>query len=144
MYFIVKLIKIMVILVFFLVISVNRRLFRYFGSYSGISVIPVILVNRRTPETGYLKPVILKTEKDLKTIVQLPSGQWGLESHCILGIADERRSLSLFFCCLILPLFEKVPTYCWVHRDTFPVVEWRNPASNSRFKATFCTITEPL
>ena len=40
----------MVILVFFLVISVNRRLFRYFGSYSGISVIPVILVNRRTGE----------------------------------------------------------------------------------------------
>ena len=38
----------MVILVFFLVISVNRRSFRYFGSYSGISVIPVILVNRRT------------------------------------------------------------------------------------------------
>ena len=38
----------MVILVFFLVISVNRRLFRYFGSYSGISVVPVILVNRRT------------------------------------------------------------------------------------------------
>ena len=28
--------------------SVNRRLFRYFCSYSGISVIPVILVNRRT------------------------------------------------------------------------------------------------
>ena len=27
-----------------MVISVNRRLFRYFGSYSGISVIPVILV----------------------------------------------------------------------------------------------------
>ena len=39
---------IMVILVFFVVISVNRRLFRYFGSYSGISVIPVILVSRRT------------------------------------------------------------------------------------------------
>ena len=34
---------------FFMVISVNRRLFRYFGSYSGISVNPVILVNRRTP-----------------------------------------------------------------------------------------------
>ena len=31
----------MVIVVFFMVISVNRRLFRYFGSYSGISVIPV-------------------------------------------------------------------------------------------------------
>ena len=27
-----------------MVISVNRRLFRYFGSYSGISVIPVIPV----------------------------------------------------------------------------------------------------
>ena len=39
---------IMVILVIYMVISVNRRLFRYFGSYSGISVIPVILVNRRT------------------------------------------------------------------------------------------------
>ena len=39
---------IMVILVFFVVISVNRRLFGYFGSYSGISVIPVILVSRRT------------------------------------------------------------------------------------------------
>ena len=48
MYFIVKFMIIMVILVFFLVISVNRRLFRYFGSYSGISVIPVIFVNRRT------------------------------------------------------------------------------------------------
>ena len=42
----------MVILVFFLVISVNRRLFRYFGSYSGISLIPVILVNRRTADLG--------------------------------------------------------------------------------------------
>ena len=48
----VKLVIIMVILVFFLVISVNRRLFRYFGSYSGISVIPVILVNRRTHFKG--------------------------------------------------------------------------------------------
>ena len=27
-----------------MVISVNRRLFRYFGSYSGVSIIPVILV----------------------------------------------------------------------------------------------------
>ena len=31
-----------------MVILVNRRLFRYFGSYSGISVIPVILEIRRT------------------------------------------------------------------------------------------------
>ena len=28
------------VLVFFLVISVSHRLFQYFGSYSGISVIP--------------------------------------------------------------------------------------------------------
>ena len=48
LYFVVNFMIIMVILVFFMVISVNRRLFRYFGSYSGISVIPVILVNRRT------------------------------------------------------------------------------------------------
>ena len=51
------------ILVFFLVISENRRLFQYFGSYSGISVIPVILVNRRTAlelQKGclYSKPVV--------------------------------------------------------------------------------------
>ena len=48
MYFVVNFMIKMVILVFFMVISVNRRLFRYFGSYSGISVIPVILVSRRT------------------------------------------------------------------------------------------------
>ena len=48
MYFVVNFMIIMVTLVFFMVISVNRRLFRYFGSYSGISVIPVILVSRRT------------------------------------------------------------------------------------------------
>ena len=48
LYFVVNFMIIMVILVFFMVISVNRRLFRYFGSYSGISVIPVISVNRRT------------------------------------------------------------------------------------------------
>ena len=48
LYFVVNFMIITVILVFFMVISVNRQLFRYFGSYSGISVIPVILVNRRT------------------------------------------------------------------------------------------------
>ena len=57
MYFTVKPSKIMVILVFFLVISVNRRLFGYFGSYSGISVIPVNLVNRRTTQFPALQPV---------------------------------------------------------------------------------------
>ena len=30
-----------------------------------------------------------------------------LESHCILGTADERQSLSLSFRCLIFPSFEK-------------------------------------
>ena len=29
-------------------------------------------------------------------------GQWGLESHCILGTAEERRSPSLSFRCPIL------------------------------------------
>ena len=48
MYFVVNYMIIKVILVFFMVISVNRRLFRYFGSYSGTSVIPIILVSRRT------------------------------------------------------------------------------------------------
>ena len=48
LYFVVNFMIITVILVFFMVISVNCRLFRYFASYSGISVIPVILVNRRS------------------------------------------------------------------------------------------------
>ena len=52
MYFVVNFMIIMVILVFFMVNSVNRQLFRYFGSYSGISVIPVILVSHRT---GYIR-----------------------------------------------------------------------------------------
>ena len=51
LYFVVNFMITMVIWVFFMVILVNRRLFRYFGSYSGISVIPVILVNRRTDLT---------------------------------------------------------------------------------------------
>ena len=36
-------------------------------------------------------------------------GAVGLESHCILGTADERRSPSLSFRCLILPNSKKVP-----------------------------------
>ena len=55
MYFVVNFMIIMVILVFFMVISVNRRLFRNFGSYSGTSVIPVILVSRRTVFTSMYK-----------------------------------------------------------------------------------------
>ena len=51
-------------------------------------------------------------------------GHWGFESHCILGTADERRSPSL--------IRKKVPIYCWVDRESFPVVAWRSPASNSR------------
>ena len=57
MYFVVNFMIIMVILVFFMVISVNRRLFRYFGSYSGISVIPVILVSRRTAPYAPFTPI---------------------------------------------------------------------------------------
>ena len=33
---------------------------------------------------------------------------------------------------------------CWVDSESFLVVAWRNPGSNIRFRATFCTITEPL
>ena len=38
----------------------------------------------------------------------------------------------------------KVTIYCWVERESFPVVAWRSPGSNTLFTATFCTITEPL
>ena len=44
----------------------NRRLVRYFGSYSGISVIPVNLVNRRRVivVTGSIAAVTLNSEMD--------------------------------------------------------------------------------
>ena len=56
-----------------------------------------------------------------------------VESHCILmSTADERRSPFLSFCCLSLQCFEKVSIYCWVDRESFPVVAWRSPASKSQ------------
>ena len=67
LYFVVNFMIIMVILVFFMVISVNRRLFRYFGSYSGISVITVILVNRRTVFSIPLKVGSGKQKKSFQT-----------------------------------------------------------------------------
>ena len=48
------------------------------------------------------------------------------------------------FPALSFPNSKKVLIYCWVDRESFPVVAWRSPVSNSRFTATFCTITEPL
>ena len=67
LYFVVNFMNKMVILVFFMVISVNRRLFRYFGSYSGISVIPVILVNRRTAPQGQPHHTATATQKQVRS-----------------------------------------------------------------------------
>ena len=61
----------MVILVFFMVISVNRRLFRYFGSYCGISVIPVILVNRRSTEIPSVFQMVVRARS---SVVYFESG----------------------------------------------------------------------
>ena len=36
------------------------------------------------------------------------------------------------FAALAFPNSKKVPIYCWVDRESFPVVAWRSPASNSR------------
>ena len=77
---------IMVILVFFLVISVNRRLFRYFGSYSGISVIPVILVNIRTVYgigTGWKICIFSSPEHEVLMV-----------SYCDQSMSVVRRPLS--------------------------------------------------
>ena len=54
----------MVILVIFLVISVNCQLFRYIGSYSGISV---MLVNRRTPSNNFVQYYIICTAERYET-----------------------------------------------------------------------------
>ena len=36
------------------------------------------------------------------------------------------------FASLSFPNSKKVPIHCWVNRESFPVVGWRSPASNSR------------
>ena len=38
----------------------------------------------------------------------------------------------------------KVPIYCWVDRESFPVIAWHSQASTHNFVVTFCTIIEPL
>ena len=44
------------------------------------------------------------------------------------------------FAALSFPNSKKVPIYCWVGRESFPVVAGQSPASYSRFTATICTI----
>ena len=44
------------------------------------------------------------------------------------------------FAALSFPNSKKVPIYCWVDREGFPVVA----ALNSHLTATFCSITEPV
>ena len=45
----------------------------------------------------------------------------GVESHCILGTSNEKR----------------IPIYCCVDRQSFPVVGWRSPVSNSQPSGDF-------
>ena len=71
-------------------------------------------------------------------------GQWGLESHCILGTADKGGAHPSPFAALSFPNSKKVPIFCWVDRESFPVAAWRSRASNSRDTATFYTIAELL
>ena len=46
------------------------------------------------------------------------------------------------FAALSFPNSKKVPIYCWVDRESFPVAAWRSRASNSRDTATFWSIAE--
>ena len=41
------------------------------------------------------------------------------------------------FAALFFPVSKKVPIYCWIDTESFPVVEWRNPVSNSRPSGDF-------
>ena len=36
------------------------------------------------------------------------------------------------FAALAFPNSKKVPIHCWVDRDSFPIVTWWSPASNSQ------------
>ena len=51
---------------------------------------------------------------------------------------------SFSFRCLFLPYFEKIAIYCWVDKDSFPVIGWRSPGSILRPSGNSCTITESL
>ena len=64
--------------------------------------------------------------KHTKVSHSLSVGAVGLESHCILGTTNERRSPSLI-----------LKRYCWVDRDSFPVVVWRSKASSTRPSGNF-------
>ena len=44
------------------------------------------------------------------------------------------------FAALSFPNSKKVPIYCSVDRESFPVAAWPRRASNSRDTATFCAI----
>ena len=46
------------------------------------------------------------------------------------------------FAALSFPYSKKVPIFCWVNRESFPVAAWRSRASNSRDTTTFCAIAE--
>ena len=39
---------------------------------------------------------------------------------------------------------KKVPIFCWVNRESFPVATWRSRASNSHNTVTFCAIAKLL
>ena len=48
------------------------------------------------------------------------------------------------FVALSFPNLKKIPIYCWVDRESFPVLSWQSQALNLCFAATFCTITKQL
>ena len=54
----------------------------------------------------------------------------------------KSRAHSFPFVALSFPNSKKVPIYCWVDRESFPVAAWRSRALNSCDTATFCTIAE--
>ena len=41
------------------------------------------------------------------------------------------------FAALAFPNSKKVPIYCWIEKESFPVIAWRSPASNSRHYGDF-------
>ena len=70
--------------------------------------------------------------------------QWGLESHLSWAQLMKGGAHPSPFAALSFLNSKKVPMYCWVDRESFPVAAWRGRASNSRFTATFCTVVELL
>lgn len=98
-------------------------------------------------ETAYKVFQYIVQMKWIKNLIAL--GAVGLETNCILGSADERRSPSLLFCCHLLLGWQRQFTSRQKAKPGFDLTIFRRPSRSNHstttplyLPATFCSITE--